>query len=585
MKANIFLTGFSGTGKSSVGRELAKRLGYEFIDTDLQIEQNTGRSVPEIFSQDGEEAFRRIESDVLVEVCRSDLQVVSTGGGVALSQENRVQMTANGYVVCLEARPETLYVRLLLDTNTRQDKAERPLLKGGDPFQRIATLKAERQPFYAEADWTIHTDFMSPVEVADEIQHALDIITRRSEGAKGGAGSPATPGSPHAARPAVVAPKTSSANILTVKTSSVTYPVVFGVGLVDKVGVLLQEQLPSAQGQRIFVISDTSVGPLYGARVRASLEAGGWAGRVFYQEIPAGEESKNLSQVSALYDWLIGERAERKDVIIAVGGGVVGDLSGFVASSWLRGLPFVQIPTTLLAMVDSSIGGKTGVNHAKGKNLIGAFYQPRLVLEDVSVVASLPDRVRRAGWAETIKHAIIPGADRDASGALSRFSQLEADYDYLLAGEPTSLLSQVLRDSVAVKAGVVAEDEYETGLRMTLNYGHTYGHALEAAGNYQTLLHGEAVAIGMHGEAKLALRLGLCDASFVERQRRLIERYGLPLSVKVDKAKALAALKLDKKVESGSIRWIMPREIGVVEICNDIPNDLVQAILDEIIED
>jgi 3-dehydroquinate synthase len=347
----------------------------------------------------------------------------------------------------------------------------------------------------------------------------------------------------------------------------------------------LHEHLPAAQGRRIFVISDTSVGPLYGTRVRASLEVSGWAGRVFYQEIPAGEESKNLGQVSALYDWLISERAERKDVIVAVGGGVVGDLSGFVASSWLRGLPFVQIPTTLLAMVDSSIGGKTGVNHAKGKNLIGAFYQPRLVVEDVSVVASLPDRVRRAGWAETIKHAIIPGTNSDASGALSRFSQLEADCDRLLAGEPTSLLSQVLRDSVAVKAGVVAEDEYETGLRMTLNYGHTYGHALEAAGNYQTLLHGEAVAIGMHGVAKLALRLGLCDAGFVEQQRRLIERYGLPLSVKVDKAKALAALKLDKKVESGSTRWIMPRGIGVVEIRNDIPSDLVQAVLDEIIED
>lgn len=581
MKFNIFLTGFSGTGKTSVGRVLAKRLGYEYIDTDLQIEQTTGRSVPEIFEQEGEEVFRRIESEVLTEVCRDDLQVVSTGGGIVLSQTNRTEMTANGYIVCLEARPETLYVRLLLDNAQRQPQTERPLLRSEDPFARILALKAERQPFYAEADWTIHTDFLSPEEVAEEIIHVLRIMERRGEGVKGGAGSPASPGSPHAARPFVATAKINP-NALLVQTSSATYPVVFGSGLVDNLGQVLRDNLPEAIGHRVFVITDSEIEKIYGARTLAALEAAGW--KVALNAIPAGEESKNLSQVSQMYDWLLAERAERKDVIVALGGGVVGDLGGFVAATWLRGLPLVQVPTTLLAMVDSSIGGKTGVNHALGKNLIGAFYQPRLVVEDVSVLASLPDRARRAGWAEVIKHAIIPGADIDERGALRRFSHLETYCDRLLAGDDLELLSQTLRDSVAVKAGVVSQDERESGLRLTLNYGHTYAHGLEAAGAYHTLLHGEAVAIGMQGVAKLANRLHLCSADFVERQHRLLERFGLPLSASVNKNKVLAAMELDKKIESGSTRWIMPRNIGVIEIRRDVPAALVREVLDEIVD-
>lgn len=581
MKFNIFLTGFSGAGKTSVGRELAKRLGYDYIDTDLQIEATMGRSVPAIFEQDGEVAFREIESAVLAEICREDLQVVATGGGIILSKANRTEMTAGGYVVCLEARPETLYVRLLLDSSQRPEQAERPLLKGDDPFGKIVSLKATRQPFYAEADWTIHTDFLTPAEVAQEIEHALDIISRRGEGEKGGAGSPATPGTPHAARPRVAPAKTNQDNLL-IQTSSATYPVVFGEGLLDKTGQLLRENLSEAIGRRVFVVSDTEVAKVYAARLQLALEAAGWRSDTW--TVPAGEESKNLSEVSKIYDWLLAERAERKDVIVALGGGVVGDLAGFVAATWLRGLPFVQIPTTLLAMVDSSIGGKTGVNHVKGKNLIGAFYQPRLVIEDVGVLASLPDRARRSGWAEIIKHAVIPGTDPDERGALRRFGQLENDCDRLLDGE-AAILSQTLRDSVAVKAGVVAQDERETGLRLTLNYGHTFGHAFEAAGAYQTLLHGEAVAIGLHGAAKLSQRLGLCDSTFVERQRRLLERFGLPLSVKVDQDKALAALKLDKKVEGGSLRWILPRAIGRLEIKRDVPAELVREVLAELVED
>lgn len=581
MKYNIFLIGFSGTGKSTVGKILAKRLGYEFIDTDLQIEQLTGRTVPEIFAQDGEEAFRKIESKVLADICKEDLQVVSTGGGIITNRDNGLIMTAHGYVICLEAHPETLFVRLLLGSGAGE--TERPLLKGDDPFERIKTLKAERAPYYAEADWTVHTDFLSPEEVVGEVERGLDFMERRNNGVKGGAGSPATPGSPHAARPAVPEPKTNK-DAIWVKTATATYLVVFGINLLDQLGQIIRENLPDARGQRIFVVSDSAVGPIYAEKLQQSLARDGWQAALKF--IPAGETSKNLEQVSQLYDWLAENKAERKDVVVALGGGVVGDLTGFAAATWLRGVSLVQVPTTVLAMVDSSIGGKTGVNHARGKNLIGSFYQPRLVVSDVSVVTTLPDRIKREGWAEAIKHAVIPGTDPNQAGAIGRFNFLESYVEQLLNND-LELLPQALRESAAVKAGVVSKDERENGLRLTLNYGHTYGHALEAAGNYQLLQHGEAVAIGMHGEALLAQRMGLIasDSTFLEQQQKLIERFGLPLSVKVDKEKALAALKLDKKVAAGSNRWVLPTDIGSVIISQDVPPSLVREVLDEIVED
>lgn len=604
MKENIFLVGFSGTGKTSAGKALSKQLGYEYLDTDLQIEADRGRSVPEIFAQDGEEAFRELERATLEKICEGDYQVVATGGGAVLLKENRTAMTANGYVVCLEARPETIYVRLLLDNATRQDAANRPLLSGPDQFQRISTLKAERQPLYAEADWTIHTDFLTSEEIAAEIEHVLTLIRRRSDKQRGGPGSPATPGSPHAASrsqpfhrggnvgslvnttaslPDLV--KVASGlpgQVLTVKASTGSYPVLFGEKLLEQLGDILRQQLPDNVGRSVFIISDEQVGPRWGEAVQASLQAAGF--KPVLKLVPSGEESKSQAQASSLYDWLAAHRAERKDIILALGGGVVGDLAGFVAASWLRGLPLVQVPTTLLAMVDSSVGGKTGLNHPSGKNLIGAFYPPRAVVADVLTLTSLPERARRSGWAEVVKHAVIPGAG-DAQAALARFEELERRVAALNAGD-MSVTAAILRESVAVKAAVVAQDERETGLRITLNYGHTYAHALETAGGYGQLLHGEAVAIGLHGAARLAERLGLCRPAFVTRQKALLEAFGLPTSARVfglDRAAVLASMQLDKKVESGSIRWILPLGIGQLEIRRDVPLEVVAQVLDELL--
>ena len=597
MKENIFLIGFSGTGKTSAGQTLARRLGYQYIDTDWQIEADTGRSVPEIFGQDGEAAFRELERATIEKICEDDYQVISTGGGAVLLAENRVAMTANGYVIALEARDETIMVRLMLDSATRQDAAERPLLRGDDPFERIKTIKAERQPLYAAADWTIHTDFLTADEVADEIVHALELIRRRSDKGRGGPGSSASPGSPHAAQrslpfhrggsigtveTATARPTPDTDGLLRVETSQGSYPVLVGEDLLGRTGDLLRDFLPDSAGRSVFVVSDATTGPLYGPRVQESLSRAGY--RPHLQTVPAGEESKSLSQAAALYDWLAEARAERRDIVIALGGGVVGDLTGFVAATWLRGLPFVQLPTTLLAMVDSSVGGKTGVNHSRGKNLIGAFYPPQAVIADVLSLTSLPERARRSGWAEVVKHAVIPGAGSPAA-ALARFESLEKSVDALNAGD-MRVTAAILGESVAVKAAVVAQDEHETGLRMTLNYGHTIAHGLEAAGHYGLLLHGEAVAIGMHGVARLAERLGLCDGAFVRRQRDLLSAFGLPTDARsfgLDRATVEASMRLDKKADSGKLRWILPHGIGRLEISNNVPAEQVAAVLDELL--
>ncbi|MEI7555238.1 3-dehydroquinate synthase [Candidatus Chlorohelix sp.] len=575
LKENIFLVGFSGTGKTSVGKLLARMLGYEFVDTDLQIEANTGRSIPEIFAADGEAPFRQLESDVLESVCREDYQVVSTGGGIVISATNRTKMTANGYVFCLEARPETIMVRLMLASS--EPGSVRPLLQGNDSYNRITSLKASRQSFYAESDWTVHTDFLTPEVVVEEIIRALELVKRRGEKGKGGATTPAK----RAAADAIVfSPHTSDSEALQIKATKGSYNVLFAPDLLAELGSLIKIHLPGSENRAVFVISDSNVAAIYGEKTLDALRSEGF--RPTLSSVPFGEQSKSLERVSELYEKLAEARAERKDIIVALGGGVVGDLAGFVAATWLRGVPLVQVPTTLLAMVDSSVGGKTGVNLPQGKNLVGAFYPPRLVLTDVNLLDSLPERERRSGWGEVIKHAIIPGADLNEQGALKRLARLETHLPRLQAGE-AEITAAILRESVAVKAGVVEQDEHETGLRMTLNYGHTYAHGLESAGGYNLLLHGEAVAIGMHGVALLSQQLGYCDSAFVERQRQILEGFGFKLKAAVDPDRALAAMGLDKKSDGGAIRWIIPEGVGRVTIRKDIPFETVREVMRELV--
>ncbi len=333
------------------------------------------------------------------------------------------------------------------------------------------------------------------------------------------------------------------------------YEILIGSALLEQAGHYIREA--GVKGDAVAVVQDAAVVDLYGGRVVASLRDAGY--RVVPITIPSGETSKCLRQLGDVYDALAAGRLDRGSALIALGGGVAGDLGGFAAATYLRGIDFVQVPTTLLAQVDASVGGKTGIDLESGKNLVGAFHQPRLVLVDLNTLQSLPQREYRAGLAEVIKYGIIADA--------RFFEYLRSNREAILAHQVDELAHVVAR-SCELKAEVVGQDEREAGLRAILNYGHTIGHAVEAVAGYGQYLHGEAVALGMVAATWLSHRLGWLGASQVEQVSALIESYGLPvrLSERLDPDALLAAMKLDKKTRSGTLRFVLAREIGRVEV-------------------
>jgi 3-dehydroquinate synthase len=325
-------------------------------------------------------------------------------------------------------------------------------------------------------------------------------------------------------------------------------------------------------GRKMALITNPTVKKLYGQRVMDSLKAAGFM--VMVIEIPDGEQFKNLDWANAIYTALLTNFFDRTSALVALGGGVIGDLTGFAAATFMRGVPFAQVPTTLLAMVDSSVGGKTGVNHPMGKNMIGAFHQPKKVLMDLSVLASLPKEEFLSGMAEVIKYGVI----RDAAF----FEYLDTNREKILALDPDAL-QHVIRRSCEIKAEVVSRDEREGGLRAILNYGHTVGHALETAENY-TMRHGYAVAIGMVIASRLAHRTGLCDASVPERVEMLIKSYGLPtdlsaLSRKPGTRELMVTVQGDKKAEGGKVKFVLPKKIGEVVVTREWDEQQLQELL------
>ncbi len=359
---------------------------------------------------------------------------------------------------------------------------------------------------------------------------------------------------------------------LIVNTGTIHYPVIVGKGARQQLPHLLKKY---GLGGTLWLVSDSSVFAYYGTEIQALLSEAGYPVQTYV--VPSGEASKSQEQLWQLYTWMISRGVERCDAMLALGGGVVGDLAGFAAASILRGIALVQLPTTLLAMVDAAVGGKTGINHPLGKNLIGAFHQPQFVLADTATLQSLPGRELRSGWAEVIKHGVI----RDAE----LFAMLEAhavDFQqHTLFTQMVDLMTSVVRRAVAVKVAVVSADEREQGVRIILNYGHTLGHALEAVLGYEGLLHGEAVAIGMHAAARIAVEMGIFAAADAERQRHLLEAYGLPtrFPTDVDLEQVLALTLRDKKVQNRQIRWVLPVSIGTVSVRDDVPDALVRSVL------
>ncbi len=351
-----------------------------------------------------------------------------------------------------------------------------------------------------------------------------------------------------------------------VRASSGDYPLWVGWNIIEELGERVRRVLDPPVA---YIITDDGV-QSQARRAQSSMERAGVPTHLFI--VPSGERSKTLATAEHIYTWLAGLKAERGHLILAVGGGVVGDLAGFAAATYLRGIPFAQVPTSLLAMMDAAIGGKTAVDLPHGKNLVGAFYQPKFVLADVSTLQTLPDRELRSGWAEAIKHGLIMDED-----LLRTFETLPDEIQSL---EP-EIATDVIRRSVAIKADVVSQDERETlGIRVLLNYGHTIGHGIEAATEYGQYLHGEAVSIGMMGAADIGAGMGMMSAEEVERQRSVLCAYGLPLDARgVDPRRVSEAMRSDKKTASGSIRWVLLDGIGSATTRNDVPVELVDKAL------
>jgi 3-dehydroquinate synthase len=560
--SNIVITGFSGTGKSLVAREVAGQLGWDFIDTDAEIVSLAKTPIAEIFQQDGEAKFRELEREVIKRASRRSHKVIATGGGAIVDPQNHAQLARNGFIVCLDAKPETIYQRLFQEGSHGSEI--RPLLEGDNPLERIRQLKAQRQPYYDDVDLVINTDDLSISEVAREVIRGWGLLRGVYPERDSSVASLPQNDKKRRTRNDVVEDVACW-----VETATRRYPIFVGYGLLDKLG----EELKKVTSSHVaIVISDENVSRLYGDRVENVLRNAGFA--VNSVIVPPGEKTKCIDTAIDIYDFLIKKRVERDDMLIALGGGMIGDLAGFVAATYLRGIPWIQVPTSLIGMVDASIGGKVAVNHPEGKNLIGAFYQPNFVLADTRALATLPERELTSGWAEVVKYGLI--LDKDF------FKFLESNVDRLAKLEQGAVNEAIIH-SASLKAQVVSQDEKERGQRIILNYGHTIAHGLEAATRYIGFLHGEAVAIGMMGAAKLSQRLGILPASVVKRQQSLLRKFGLPTAfLGVNLAEIAKATEVDKKTRAKGIRWVLLEGIGKTVIRASVPQQDVLAVLEEL---
>lgn len=526
----IFLTGLSGVGKTTIGHRTASLLGWGFIDTDDVLAERIGIPVGQILVEYGEERFRQLEAEVLRDLGNEPRMVIATGGGMIISPANREFMRENGLTIYLQASVETIWRRI----QETREKILRPLVIGESGQQRLQDLYQTRQAWYEEAPIHINTEEGSQNDLARRL--ISQALVR---------GYLFLPSLPREVLHFAPGPGNTHSKII------------IEWGGLPHLGETLHEL---AFSERLFIITDNQVGSLYLASIQTLLEQAGFQPFVF--TIPVGEKSKSFQYFQRIIDWLVKLRAERKEAILALGGGIVGDLAGFTASSYLRGVPFVQIPTTLLAQVDSAIGGKTGFNHALGKNLIGSYYHPRLIYVDPAFILTLPERIYHEGWVEIAKYAMLLDE--------KLFTLLEEHIDVLQQRLPTLLTSLVSR-SIRVKMDIVQGDVLDFGQRNILNYGHTFGHALETTTNYTTWLHGEAIAIGMEVAARIAVATGKLSPIDAARQTRLLQALHLPLSCPGTDADALLGImRRDKKVRAGRLRWVLPTRIGQAEVCDDI---------------
>lgn len=506
----IYLYGPSGSGKTSLGRLLATRLDRPYLDLDQSIESQAGHTIPEIFSQEGESGFRARERAALAEAVASRPGVIALGGGALLEVENRRLAESTGRVVCLTASLETLVERL------SADPAQRPLLAGsGSPVellrQRLKELLARREAHYASFSIQIDTSQRTLDQAVWDLQARLGDFHITGMGR--------------------------------------SYDALVRPGEMNRLGELLQARDLSGP---LALVSDSNVAPLYAREVLTSISAAGFA--VHSIELPAGEQHKTIASVERLWEGFLEFGLDRSSAVLALGGGVIGDLGGFAAATYLRGVRWVGLPSSLLAMVDASLGGKTGADLPQGKNLVGAFHPPALVLADPNLLYTLPPGELRSGLAEVVKHGVI--------GDPELFRLCEQGWEAVNAN-----LDEIVRRAMAVKIRVIEQDPYEQGQRAALNLGHTLGHAIELASDFR-LRHGEGVAIGMLAAARYAQRIGLADPGLVNRMEAVLVGLGLPVAPPpgLDRERILAGIGVDKKRKAGKVRLALPVEIGQVQV-------------------
>jgi shikimate kinase/3-dehydroquinate synthase len=495
----VVLSGFMATGKSTLGPRVAARLNIPFLDTDAEIERATGKTVAELWHSLGEAAFRAREAALVEELLQSDsARVIAFGGGTVTVRKTRHLALDRAHVVTLTASPATIAARVA-------DLARRPkLADGSEPAARAVLLLAERADAYAECHLTLSSDAVDQEDMVDAVAALV------------------------AREPLVVPLGTRS----------------YTIDACDDEPSRLSDAIARCAPSSILVVTDSNVHRARGATVDAALRS--LALPVSRVTLAPGERQKTLASASTIWDAALGAGLDREALVVAVGGGVVGDLAGFAAACLLRGVRFVQVPTTLLAMVDASVGGKTGFDHPAGKNLIGAFHQPSAVVADLAHLGTLPARERTAGLAEIVKIALT------SDSAL--LEQLEG-HAVALADGDRAALRPVIRAAILAKIRIVRDDEREAGIRLLLNLGHTVGHALEAHGGYARWLHGEAVALGMLAEMEAAVRLGWTPPALVERARALLATLGLP--VDVDRSEVSASwpfVAADKKRSGKKVR-------------------------------
>ncbi len=538
MGQSVILTGFMGTGKTVVGQELGRRLGLPFVDMDAEIEARAGKSIRRIFSEEGEPTFRQLENRVCEELAtgclRSELAegaVIATGGGALVNPENLSLMRKRGLVICLDTSAEEIVRRL-------GDGATRPLLNVPDPRAEIEGLLSARREAYETIAWHIDTTHLS---VEQTVRRVLSLV---------------------------------EAIPLTVRYPGGTYKIRIGNGLLSHVGGSLRATgIPA--GTRVAIVSNDVVAPLYASQVEEALRISGL--QPLLCVIPDGEAYKTVTTATSLYKQLLAGGLDRDGVVLSLGGGVTGDIAGFVAATFMRGIQFAQAPTSLLAMVDASVGGKTGVDLPEGKNLVGTFKQPACVTIDPAVLATLRKDELRSGMAEVIKHGVIgdPGLfiELAARGRESR------GIDAL----PTITADQIAQ-ALRVKIDIVEEDPYERGRRAVLNLGHTVGHALETLSSFR-LRHGEAVSIGMVAAARIAVTMGVAEPSVTEQLGAVLTDWGLPVRCAIPGRSRLQAdgiwrsMAHDKKRRRGRLRWVLPSSIGEVTIRDDVGKEVVLAVL------